>query len=73
MARVTNMIMLVTYFLGVVDIGVVLLLAFVRSFSDKLHLTPRGGLLFACTLFLCAITSYLVNKASAASPQTNEN
>jgi hypothetical protein len=58
--------MLVTYSMGVVGIVVVLLLAFAPGFTSKLHLTPRGGLVFAGTLFLCAITSYLVSKATAA-------
>jgi hypothetical protein len=66
MSHVSRLIMLVTYLLGVVGTVVVVLLAFGPSFMRKLQLTPRGGLLFTCTLFLCAITSYLVSKATAA-------
>lgn len=63
MSRVSHLIMQLSYIAGVVSIVVVLLLAFVPGVGARLPLTPRGGLLFASTLFVCTIASYLVGKA----------
>jgi hypothetical protein len=63
MSRVSHLIMQLSYIAGVASIALVLLLVFVPGIAGKLHLTPRGGLIFASTLFVCTIASYLVGKA----------
>ena len=63
MSRVSHVIMQLSYIAGVIGIVVVLLLAFVPAIAGKLPFTPRGGLIFASTLFLCAIASYVFTKA----------
>ena len=65
MSRVSHLVMLVTYVMGVVSIVIVLLFAVVPNLSGKVHLTTRGGLVFACTLFLCTIASYLVKTSGS--------
>lgn len=69
MSRVSHLIMQLSYIAGVVSLVVVLLLAFAPGVSAKLHLTPRGGLIFASTLFVCTIASYLVAKAGDKASQ----
>lgn len=66
MSRFAHLIMLVSYLLGIVSVIVVLLLAFAPRLTSRLPLTARGGLIFAITLFLCSIASYLVRTASQA-------
>jgi hypothetical protein len=63
MSRVAHLIMQLSYVGGVLSLVLVLLMAFVSSVAWKLHVTTRGGLVFACTLFFCTIASYLVGKA----------
>ncbi len=65
MSRFSNMIMAVAYILGVITVVIAVLVAFVPRVKEALHLTPRGGLVFAATLFLCAIASYAVKMSSA--------
>lgn len=64
MSRLSHLIMIVSYVLGVVSIVIVILMALVPQFASRVHLTTRGGLIFACTLFLCTLASYLVRTAA---------
>lgn len=65
MSSFSNLIMVVAYILGVVSLVVAALIAFISRVSNALHFTARGGLVFAATLFLCAIASYAVKMSSA--------
>ena len=66
MSRFAHLIMLISYLLAVVGVIVILLLAFVPRFASRLSLTPRGGMVFVITLFLCSIASSLVRAATQA-------
>ena len=64
MSPFANLIMILSYLLGLASVIAVAILAIVPSLEARLHLTTRGGLFFAITLFLCSIASSLVRKAS---------
>lgn len=63
MSRVSHLIMQLSYIAGVLSIVVVVLFATIPGLQMRSHLTTRGGLIFACAVFLCTIASYLVGKA----------
>ena len=65
MFRVAHLIMLISYVLGVVSLVLVIAFAVYPRLAGLLGLTTRGGLIFACTVFWCAIASYLVRQALA--------
>jgi hypothetical protein len=58
MTKVYRLIMGVSYWLGVVSLIASIALRFWAGLSARFYLSPRGALLFAAGLFLCAIASY---------------
>jgi len=63
MSRVSQLVMQLSYVAGLISLALAVLLVFAPGVTGRIHLTPRGGLVFAGTLFLCAIASYVFTKA----------
>ena len=60
MRQIATLIMRVAYFLGVVAVLAALVVVFIPTIPNPIHVTSRGCLVFAATLFWCAIASHLV-------------
>jgi hypothetical protein len=58
--------MAVAYVLGFISLVVGVLLAVLSRARDVLHLTPRGGFVFAATLFLFVMASHALKTASSS-------
>ena len=60
MKKICRMVLGVSYGLGVLSLVLGITLRFSPTVSARLYAEPRGALLFAACLFLCAIASYSV-------------
>lgn len=63
MAQILRMILLVSYGLGLVSLGMGLIIRFIPVAGS---LSARGALVFAGALFLCSVASHFVATAVAA-------
>ena len=59
MTKLSNLIARVSYLLGVLAV-VAALVTLIPKVPNPIRVTPRGCLVFAVTLFLCAIASHLI-------------
>lgn len=60
MNKISHLITRIAYILGVLAIVMSVAYASIPRIPNPLHVTTRGCLVFAITLFLCAIASHLI-------------
>jgi hypothetical protein len=68
MAQILRMILLVSYGLGLVSLGMGLVIRFIPGIVPA-SVSPRGALVFAATLFLCSVASHFAAGAAAQAPE----
>jgi hypothetical protein len=66
MQRIYRIILWTSYGLGVLSLILGIALRFSTALSAQLYAEPRGALLFAACLFLCAIASYAALRLDAS-------
>ena len=60
MTNLARLIAQISYLMGVLAIVAALAIAFIPRIPNPIHVTARGCLVFAVTLFFCAIASHLI-------------
>lgn len=66
MARIYRMVFEVCWGLGVLSLLAAIVLRLAPTLALRLATSPRGGLLLAGVLFLCALTTREMSKASSS-------